>query len=158
MSKKTDYNISEDDLAVFPPYLSLFLLATFLLMISHGIAASVICFFYFPLPPGIALALTVSSAMVFVIFNIMIIRGHPTALKALKILAVTYFLVAVSSFLNFGHTAIDVRISLTLLGSSISAWLVLGSKGYGAMASFMAKRWRFYRETGSTIIEELNRK
>lgn len=41
----TKQKIAEADMAAFPPYLSLFLLATLLLMISHGLAATVV-FFY----------------------------------------------------------------------------------------------------------------
>lgn len=157
MSKEQNYNITEEDLAVFPPHLSSFLAATLLLMVSHGLAATIVFFFYFALHPATGLALVVGSSMIFVFFNILLIRGHLVAIKALKLLAVIYCGVAVSSFAEIAHTPIDTRLSLAVLIPSVSAWLVLRSRRYQTMAQFIAKRWRFYRETGRTVIEELNR-
>lgn len=155
MTRKEDHYITESDLAVFPPYLSFFLLATICLMVSHGLAATIVFFFYLVIPPGLAFGLMMASGMAFVVFNIAVIRGHTWGVSGLKALAVLYLLIAISSFARLGSLQVDTKVSVAVLVSSASAWLLLRSVRYQTMAGFLARRWHFYRETGRTVIEEL---
>lgn len=157
MTSENDYSITESDLAIFPPYLSFFLLATICLMVSHGLAATIIFFFYLTIPPGLAFGLVMASGMAFVVFNVAVIRGHTWGVSGLKALAALYILIAISSFAWVGQNQVNVKVSLAVLVSSGSAWLTLRSVRYQAMAGFLVRRWRFYRDTGRTVIEELER-
>lgn len=151
------HDISENDLAIFPPYMSLFLLVTLCMMVSHGLAATTVFFFYINIDPALAFFLSMGSSLVFVTFNFMLIRGYLWSLKGLESLAGLYSLIALSAVFEIGHVPTDYKLSLAILVPSLTAWFTIRSTRYHVMANFIAKRWRFYRETGRTVIEELER-
>lgn len=157
MPNRTPPEISEEDLSIFPPHLLFFILASLSLMISHGLAATIVFFIYLPIPPGFAFGITIASSMIFVVLNVLLIRGWQKAPKWLALLAGFYLCIAASSFIDTSLGSVDVRLSWTVLISSLIAWLTIKSPQYQKMASFMVRRWQFYRETGRTVVEELNR-
>lgn len=157
MTRMNEHKITEADLAIFPPYLSLFLLATLLLMISHGLAATVAFFLLMAIRPEIAFALTIATSLIFVTFNFVIIRGHLWGVPGLKFLSVLYAIIGLYSLFGLGHEDIKPGLSLAILIPSILAYITLQSQKYQTMAQFIAKRWRFYRETGLTVVQALER-
>lgn len=107
--------------------------------------------------PEIAFALAAGTSLIFVTFNFVITRGHLWGLLGLKLLSVLYTTIGLCSFFDLGDADIKPGLSLAILIPSILAYITIQSQKYQIMAQFIAKRSRFYRETGLTVVQELER-
>lgn len=149
--------ITRDDLRIFPPHLGHFALATGCMMVSHGLSTSWAFSALLPSHLGLAFGLSLATSLIFGVFNFMLIRGHLRSLKYLERLAIIYSVVSVASLSDAGQLSANLWMSVVMIISSGISWWTIRSPQYRIMAAFIAKRWRFYRETGRTIIEEIQR-
>jgi hypothetical protein len=145
---QADKGKGEEPLLVFPPYMSRFLLVTFLLMIAVGISASSVVLFVSSLDPRWVLVASISAALVFVFFNILVTRGVSLGVLGLKALSVACLVISLISLLVTSHVVpCVVSASLAL----VSLITIQGSK-YQEMFRYMQDVREFKRakrESGS---------
>lgn len=155
--RDSDIDITEDDLRIFPPYVSSFLLVSLLMMVSHGFSAALLFIFYLDIPIGFDFGASIASMIIFVVLNMRLIYGHLSSIIGLQILAVCHFLIALLFFFTDVDAPQLVWIAITVLISSTSAIILIRSRRYEIMARFLARIWLFYRSTGRSILQELDR-
>lgn len=152
-----DIKITEDDLRIFPPYVTSFLLVSLLMMVSHGFGAALLFIFYLDIPRGFDFGAAIVSMIIFVVLNMRLIYGHLSSVIGLQMLAGCYFAIAALYFFIDVDEPRIVWVAVTVLITSASAIIVIRSKRYGIMATFLAKIWLFYRTTGRSILQEIER-
>lgn len=152
-----DIKITEDDLRIFPPYVTSFLLVSLLMMVSHGFSGSLLFMSYLDVPPLYGVGMTLATIVIFVILNIRLTRGHLNSVLGLQILAACYFLIAAVYPFVDDYPPLPVWWPATALATSGGAILVIRSRRYRIMAEFVAKIWLFYRTTGRSILQEIER-
>lgn len=151
---KEKITFTEEDLAIFPPGISLFITTIFLILVSHGLISILFLHFLLEVPPGPMILLLMGSAIFIVIPNIMVIRGHPVGAKILSGLAIFYFIIGVLGTTKLLGDIPGLGITLIPTFLSALAFLIILGKKYRYFVDFMAKRWSFYRSTGRTVLEE----
>lgn len=157
MKKEPELRLSPHDGSIWPPHAWLFVVVSMLLTIGHGLSGALVFFLYLDLPAKVALALLFCTGIAFFIANIRLTRGHRSSLLILELLAVIYLAVAISSLFGISGTRRHLGMSMFMIATSSAAWISIRSAKYRAMFDVIEKRWAFYRATGRTILEEIER-
>lgn len=121
------YNITEKDLAIFPPKFSYFIGSTLCLMVAHGLSMSIASFYFLQLPPKWLVVFVLGTGPLFVMFNFRVIRGHSGGILFLKILAAIYLLVGLIALIDIADQQINTTFSATTCVFGAAALLILFS-------------------------------
>lgn len=97
---------------MFPPYLSRFLLVTILLMIASGMSPSLAVLHMSGLDARWVMGVSATSVLIFVFFNILVVRGLELGVKALEVLAIVCLLLSLTNLLYTDSAAMCVVAAL----------------------------------------------
>ena len=138
---------------VFPPHVWAFLVVVFLMMAGHGLGAFVVGFFYLELGASALAMLTMLSAVVIAIPNILITRGYGVARYGSLGLLGIYYLIGISTFLPGIGENVSPVLGLTIATTSALGIFLLSTKQYKAITHFYSERWGEFRESGKPYID-----
>lgn len=123
----------------------LFLVAIFLMMISHGLTAFVVGFYYLELGVNQLVMVTMLSVVLVVIPNIFVTRGYGVARCWLMAIFGIYLLVGISTFLPSIGKNIAAVLGLMLTAMSALGITIISTKQYKAIIRFYSERWHEFR-------------
>lgn len=157
---KSKRTYTEADSAIFPPYMSRFILVVMLLIFSH--TAFMISFGLYVLEVHVGAMLVggLISALFLIFCNIAITRGHDRFVKVLKIIAWMYLTFGLLTILFklLNMFAVPFELSGILILFAGIALVTMHSVSYRVCVKFVKDRWDIYRETGETVVEAMAKK
>ncbi len=155
-SNSNPYNLSEADLALYPPFVSRLIAVIFCMMISQGVSLTLLALSYVDLRPEVILAVVLLPTLPLVSANFFVLHGRQTGIIWQRWILGIYAAISVFMVIEFVISGASFFVPFISLALSIIGLAITYTQSYQSMFAFLEKRWRIYRETGRTIIEEFN--